>query len=193
MSRERKRLPQGQNATRELMGVREISPHSLVTEHGEIAYFIIQPTNIAVLSDTTVGHHVYALMNVLKGLAQIEFLCLNGRESYESNKRFLHDRMKAEDIPQLCRLLSQDATHLDQIQVQMATAREFIIAVRLDGCKGAAESFLTGISQTLKDQGFRARLADHGDIRRILAVYFEQDVTTERFDDFDGQRWIMLE
>lgn len=193
MSRERKRLPQGQNATRELMGVREITPHSLVTEHGEIAYFIIQPTNIAVLSDATVGHHVYALMNVLKGLAQIEFLCLNGRESYESNKRFLHDRMKAEDIPQLCRLLSQDATHLDQIQVQMATAREFIIAVRLEGCKGAAESFLTGISQTLKDQGFRARLADHGDIRRILAVYFEQDVTTERFDDFDGQRWIMLE
>lgn len=31
------------------------------------------------------------------------------------------------------------------------------------------------------------------DIKRILAVYYEQSVTTERFEDFDGERWIMPE
>ena len=29
--------------------------------------------------------------------------------------------------------------------------------------------------------------ADREDIKRILAVYYEQNVTTERFEDFDGE------
>jgi len=29
--------------------------------------------------------------------------------------------------------------------------------------------------------------------KRILAVYYEQNVTMERFEDFDGERWIMPE
>ena len=28
------------------------------------------------------------------------------------------------------------------------------------------------------------------DIMRLLAVYYQQDVTTEQFDAFDGERWI---
>jgi hypothetical protein len=36
------------------------------------------------------------------------------------------------------------------------------------------------------------RRADETDIKRLLAVYFEQNVTTERFEDFDGERWIVL-
>lgn len=31
------------------------------------------------------------------------------------------------------------------------------------------------------------------DIKRILAVYYEQNVTTEKFEDFDGERWIISE
>ena len=42
----------------------------------------------------------------------------------------------------------------------------------------------------LKEHGFRARRAGSADIKHILAVYFEQDVTTERFDDYDGARWL---
>jgi len=30
------------------------------------------------------------------------------------------------------------------------------------------------------------------DIERILAVYFEQNVTTEKFGDFDGERWVIF-
>ena len=29
------------------------------------------------------------------------------------------------------------------------------------------------------------------DIKRLLAVYYEQNVTTEKFEDFDGERWII--
>ena len=31
------------------------------------------------------------------------------------------------------------------------------------------------------------------DIKRILAIYFEQNVTTEKFEDYDGERWIVPE
>lgn len=42
-------------------------------------------------------------------------------------------------------------------------------------------------------QGFSVKRADREDIKRILAVYYEQNVITERFEDFDGERWIMPE
>ena len=44
--------------------------------------------------------------------------------------------------------------------------------------------------QALRDLGFHARLAEEQDVKRILAVYYQQDVTTERFGDFDGERWL---
>ena len=34
--------------------------------------------------------------------------------------------------------------------------------------------------------------AEKEDIKRILAVYYEQKVITEKFEDFDGERWIIL-
>lgn len=70
-------------------------------------------------------------MTVLKGMAELEFLCLNSRESYEDNKRFLRNRMELETNPAVRRLLEQDLVHLNRIQVQMATAPEFLVIIRL--------------------------------------------------------------
>ena len=44
---------------------------------------------------------------------------------------------------------------------------------------------------SIREQRFAVRRADREDIKRILAVYYEQNVTTERFEDFDGERWII--
>ena len=155
-------------------------------------YFIVKPTNISVLSEASVGARIYALMTVLKGVAEIEMLCLNSRESFEDNKRFLRSRMEQEENPVVRKLLERDLTHLDRIQVQMATAREFLILLRL---KEEKESevfpYLARIEKSLKEQGFSVKRADKEDIKRILAVYYEQNVTTEKFEDFDGERWII--
>jgi len=53
-------------------------------------------------------------------------------------------------------------------------------------------SYLSRIEKNLKDQGFSATRADNADIKRILAVYFEQKVTSDRYEDFDGERWVVL-
>ena len=47
------------------------------------------------------------------------------------------------------------------------------------------------VEKSLKEQGFEVKRAGEEDIKRILAVYYEQNVTSEKFEDYDGQRWII--
>ena len=198
MSREKrkaKKEAEKRLSTRQFIGAKEITDYSLVTYgQGELVYFIVKPTNISVLSESSVGARIHALMTVLKGVAEIEMLCLNSRERFEDNKRFLKSQMEQEENPVIRRLLEQDQTHLDRIQVQMATAREFLIMLRLkDEKESDIFPYLSRIEKSLKEQSFSVKRADKEDIKRILAVYYEQNVTTEKFEDFDGERWIIPE
>ena len=77
------------------------------------------------------SNRIYALMTVLKGQAEIEMLALNSKESFEDNKRHYRQRAAEEDLPVISRLLEADAKSLDRLQIQMATAREFFVLVRL--------------------------------------------------------------
>ena len=187
-------------STRELIGIDDLTDYSIKTAYGELVYFIIHPTNISVLSESTVSARIYALMTVLKGIAEIEMLCLNSKENFDENKQYLKRRMDAEPNPVIRKLLQMDSTNLDRMQVQMATAREFLIIIRLNKGEGKEQKgktsdvfpYLSRIEKSLKDQGFTARRADNADIKRLLGVYYEQNVTTEKFEDFDGERWVIL-
>ena len=79
MSREKrkaKKEAEKRLSTRQFIGAKEITDYSLVTYgQGELVYFIVKPTNISVLSESSVGARIYALMTVLKGVAEIE-ICL---------------------------------------------------------------------------------------------------------------------
>ncbi|WP_088224620.1 hypothetical protein [Desulfosporosinus sp. FKB] len=194
MNRKEKKATRQKQFTRQLINTKGITEYSLLTyRDDELVYFLIKPTNISVLSEDSVSARIYALMTVLKGMAELEFLCLNSRENFEDNKQFLKDRLEHENNPAVRRLLENDLTHLDRIQVQMATAREFLVVIRLRTEKeNEAFPYLNRIEKTLREQGFSVIRADKEDIKRILAVYFEQNVTTEKFEDFDGERWIVL-
>lgn len=179
--------------TRQLIGAKEITDYSLITyEHGELVYFIIKPSNISVLSGASISARVYSLMTVLKGIAEIEMCCLNSRESFEDNKANIRKSIEHENNLAVRSLLEADLEHLDRIQVQMATAREFLIIIRLLNEKpGEVFPYLNRIEKSLKEQGFTVKRAEREDVKRILAVYFEQNVTTEKFEDFDGERWVI--
>ncbi len=194
MSKTEKKTEKQRKVTRQLIGTREVTDYSLDTYRGDrLVYFMIKPTNISVLSEESISARIYALMTVLKGMAELEFLCLNSRESYEDNKRFLRSRMEQEDNPAVRKLLDQDLVHLDRIQVQMATAREFLVIIRLKNEKDSEVfPYLSRIEKTLREQGFIAKRSGKEDIKRLLAVYFEQNVTTEKFENFDGERWIIF-
>jgi len=81
------------------MQVEKITEHSIITPRGEeIVLFLIQPTNVSVLSRESLKARVNALMNVLKGFMEVELLCLNSRESFKHNKWYLAGRIEQEEI-----------------------------------------------------------------------------------------------
>lgn len=175
------------------MNIRKITGHSLVTLYGgEIVLFLIQPTNVSVLSRESLKARVNALMHVLKGFAEVELLCLGSRESFEHNKRYLAGRIEQEESPAIRQLLEQDMRHLDEIQSRTATAREFVLLVRPRNI-GEREiyPYLARLEKLIREQRFTVKRADREDLKRILAVYFSGDVISEGYDDFDGQRWLL--
>ena len=193
MSRKKKTAEKERQSTRQLLNIHGITDYSLLTGNGELAFFSIKPTNISVLSDTSVAARIYALMTVLKGIAELEMLCINSRENFEDNKSYLKSRTEAENLPAVRKLLEQDSVSLDRLQVQMATAREFLIIVRLKKEKEAEVfPYLSRIEKSLKDQNFTVRRFGNEDIKRLLGVYYEQNVTTEKYEDFDGERWVIF-
>ncbi len=175
------------------MNIARISDHSLQTLRGdEIVLFLIQPTNVSVLSRESLKARINALMHVLKGFAEIELLCLGSRESFEHNKRYLAKRIEEEETPEIRELLIQDMNHLDEIQSRTATAREFVLLIRPHNI-GEREiyPYLGRLERLIREQQFVVKRAAYEDLKRILAVYFAQDVISEGYDDFDGQRWLL--
>lgn len=193
MSRKKKRRSKDQSTT-ELMGLDGITEYSICTKLGDLVFFIIKPTIISVLPDASVSSRIYALLNVVKGQTDVEMLAMNSTESFESNKNYYRSRLEAEELPAIRKLLEQDSTHLDRIQVLMASAREFYIMIRLRNEKESEIfPYLARIEKNIKDNGFITRRANEQDIKRMLGVYFEQNVTTERYDNYDGERWVTMD
>lgn len=181
-------------STRDLMGISGLTEYSICTKLGDLVFFIVEPTNISVLPDASVSARIHALLNVLKGQVDIDMLALNSTESFESNKNFYRQRLESEELPVIRKLLESDSNHLDRIQVLMASAREFYMVVRLRTTKESEVfTLLSNIEKNIKDNGFITRRAGEQDIKKLLGVYFEQNVTTDHYDSFDGERWFVLE
>lgn len=181
------------DSTRKLLGIHGITQYGLETDHGLLVFFTVKPDNIAVLSAESIRAKIYALMTILKGVTEVEFLCLNSRENFEGNKRYLKSRLQEEQNVSIRRLLEKDLHFLDQIQIQMATAREFMILIRMASQFHEKEiySHLSRIETILREQGFTISRAGEQDIKRLLGIYYEQNVIQEQFEDYDGERWII--
>ncbi len=189
----KKKYDKNSISTQGLINIKAITDYSLITEYGELVYFIIKPTNISVLSESNLSNRIYALMTVLKGITDVEMICLNSKENFDDNKIYLKKRMEEESNPIIQRLLQIDSQNLDHLQVQTATSREFLIIIRLQNQKETENlPYLSRIEKILKEQGFTTKRADNDDIKKIIAVYFEQNVTTDSYEDFDGERWVIL-
>ncbi len=179
-------------STKQLLGIEEITEYSLKTASSEAVFFSVKPSNISVMSESSLSSKIYSMTSVLKGLTEIEILCVNSRESFESNKNHLKTLSKKEENPAVRKLLEMDMRHLDHIQAMTATAREFLLIVRIRGLKDKELfSYLNRIEKTLHENGFSAKRYDGEDIKTLLAVYFEQDVSTEKFENVDGERWVL--
>ena len=190
MNRKQKKEQKRLLSTRQLMGIDQFTENGLKVGRSELVYFLIQPDNLSVLSAEGIRGKVMALTNFLRGTESVRLLALDSRESFQSNKDWYRQRMEQEQLPALRELLRQDAAHLDKIETSNASAREFALVFELDRQKEEpSRSQIARLERSIRDQGFRVRQANRQDLMRLLAVYYQQDVTTDVFDNIDGERW----
>ena len=190
-------MKKGNISTQDLLGVKHFSRNGIQTDgHGELAYFIITPTNISVLSRASVAQKIHELTQLLAAKPDIEFMCVDARENFDDNKRFLDERKDAETNPAVRALIEKDRKFLDDIQLEMSTAREFMFVVRLRN-ESDEQSFsnLNRIEKVINGQGLACRRAEHEDVKRILARYFGANIDDKPLDDVDGEtvvwQWII--
>ncbi len=189
MNRKQKKELREHLSTRQLMGITQLTDHGVKTAKGELVYFLVKPDNLSVLSSEGVRGRITALTNLLRTTPSIRLQAMDSRESFQANQNFYQRRLEQEQLPAVRDLLRQDAAHLDGIQSSTASAREFALVYPVDK-DSAADPRLT--EKSLRDAGFHVRLAERQDIKRILAVYYQQDVSTELFPDFDGEESVNL-
>lgn len=179
-------------STRQLMNIKTISEFSLYCYNNEeLVFFKVLPPNLSVMSPESIGAKIFSMTNVLKGIDGIEILCLNGRDNFENNKIFIKQRIKEEKSEKIRKLLERDLVHLDKIQIQTATARNFSLIIRIkEENQSEIYPLLRRIEKLLKLQGFEVKKADKEELKELLAIFFEQNVTTDKFEDMDGERWL---
>ena len=163
--------------TRQLINAKTITNSTLkLFNEDELVFFIIQPQNLSVMSVENIGSKIFALTNVLKGLADLEMICLNSRDNFEDQV--------------IINLLEKDLYHLDKIQTLTATARLFLLCIRIrPNDQVEIMQLIHRIEKLIKLQNITVTRANKEDIKNMLAVYFEQNVTNDCFEDRDGMRW----
>ena len=188
MNRRQKKELRQRQSTQQLMGIDRLTDHGVKTPRGELVYFLIRPDNLSVLSAEVIRSRVRALMELLGGIDTARLLALDSRESFQQNKLRYQERLEREDNPAVRELLRKDMAHLDTIQTTTASAREFTIAYALERQSNEnTEALLSRMAKDIRDRGFHVQIAMGQDIQRLLAVYYQQDVTTEFFELYDGE------
>lgn len=191
MNRKQKKELRRRLSTRQLMGIDQLTEHGLKTAKGELVFYLISPDNLSVLSAEGVRGRVRAMTDLLRGTESAELLALDSRESFQSNKNYYQTRLEQEAVPAIREMLRQNMAHLDDIQSTTASAREFAFVYRREEKPAEDAGHLKQIEKRIRDCGFHVRMADEQDVKRLLAVYYQQDVTTEHFDSFDGEESVI--
>ena len=181
-------------SVQELLGVRTFTKYGLMTHRGELLFYLVAPTNISVLSHVNVEIKIQHLMLALSEVPDLEILCTDASECFDDNKVYLRGRLEEEWNPSIRALLQQDIDFLDQIQVEMSSARQFLFVARAKGMKEKQVfDYTNRIEKALADQGFEAQRLQKPEIKRLLALWLDASLMGEQMPDQDGSQYLQEE
>lgn len=170
-----------------LLGLQGFTTYGLKTTGGELVFFSIQPTNISVLSPANIEIKIQKLLVVLTSQPWLEVICMDSAQRFDDNQQFMEQRIRQETNHKVRDALEQDREFLDSIQLEMSTARQFVVILRF---KNEKESqVFADINQARKsfnDEGFEVRLMGKPEIKRMLALYFESSMNGDLIPDIEG-------
>ena len=182
------------SSVQDLIGIKTFTKYGLKTNRGELLFYLVAPTNISVLSHTNIEIKVRHLMMVLSSLPDIEIACTDSSECFDDNKSYLHTRLDEEVNPKVKRVLKKDVEFLDQIQVEMATARQFLFIARCKAKKPEQVFQMANrVEKVISEQGFEVRRMKKEDIKRFLALYFDASFNGEQMPDIDGEQFFEVD
>lgn len=181
-------------SVQDLLGVKTFTDYGIVTTRGELLFYLITPTNISVLSQTSVENKIRQLMLVLSAIPDLEITCTDSSECFDDNKAYLYSRMEAEHNTTVKKMLKKDFLFLDQIQMEMATARQFMFVARCRNMK-PPQVFerANTIGKVIGEQGFDCHRMTKDEIKRFLALYFDASMLGEHLPDYDGSQYFDIE
>ena len=134
------------------------------------------------------NYKIHQMTLVFSGIPDLEVLCLDSRERFERNKAYLKKRIQKESNTKIRSMLCADYEFLDQIQMEMATAREFIFLLRFHS--ETPEQIFAAVNRVekiIREQNFEIMRMEQEAIKRTLAIYFDSDNLKDYFEDIEGE------
>ena len=175
-----------------LLGIQAFTEYGLSTNKGELLFFLVSPSNISVLSKGAIESKIRQLMLLLSAIPDIEIVCTDASECFDANKAYLVRRKEQENNLKVRKLLGEDLAFLNEIQLEMATARQFMFVARCREMNPMQVfNYANTIKKTIAEQGFDAYRMQKAEIKRFLALYFDVSLQGEYIPDADGLQFFV--
>lgn len=182
------------NSVQALIGLERFTRYGVKTDKAELVLFTVEPTNVSVLSDSNIGIRIHDLMTVLSVIPDLELIATDSTERFDDNKAYIRQRLESEQNEAVRKLLRADYAFLDEIQMEMSSARQFMFAVRFKREKPEQIfNTLNRVEKTLVEHGFVARRMSRPEIKRMLALYFGTSISGDEIPDIEGENEFELE
>ena len=179
------------NSLQRLIEFETFTKYGVKTDKCEFVFYHVEPTNISVLPPEIIANKMHDLAMVLSVVPDLEIIALDSCECFDDNKAYVRKRLAEEKNEAVRKLLAADLEFLDEIQVGMSTAREFMFAYRFRKEKDEQIfSLINRVSKAIADHGFMARRMTKPEIKRMLALYFGTSITGDEIPDIEGEEYV---
>ena len=178
-------------STQELIGIKSFTKYGLKVGKQEMLFFLVQPTNISVLSTANVENKIRQLRLVFSSVPYLEILCTDSCECFDDNKNYLRQRCEKELNTKVKNIIEKDIDFLDAVQSETATSRQFVFVLMFRGMKSEqVVQSVNSAEKIISEQGFEVQRMNRQDIKKFLAIYFDASLNGDSIPDYDGQSFI---
>lgn len=179
------------NSLQSLIGFQTFTKYGVKTEKSEFIFYHVEPTNISVLPPEVIANKMHDLAMVLSVVPELEIMALDSCECFDDNKAYVRKRLAIERNQAVRDLLEADLEFLNEIQVGMSSAREFMFIYRFRKEKEEQVfSLINRISKAISDHGFVTHRLEKPEIKRMLALYFGTSISGDEIPDIEGEEYL---
>lgn len=179
------------NSVQKLIGFERFTRYGVRTNKADLVFFRIEPINISVMSQEAIEGKIRSLMMLLSIVPELEIIAADSCECFDDNKRNLQKRLMQEQSEPIRTLLMQDYKFLDEVQSEMASARQFLFVLRFSRDREEQMfSFLNRVEKAITEHGFTSRRMSKPEIKRAIGLYFGTCITGDSIPDVEGADYL---